>query len=263
MDSNCKLEIASTVSAERPEQDVGVSVAHCDDESVNGNKSMSCLRQKSCWIGAVVVFVLAGIVIIALVALGAMGGSEDGSGTDSEAPVQSEAFYQERLAAFRPFVGQWSATSTLVQTGTPQALALDWLVYQDLTVSHTSIAETPLKQRYAVMVLYFACGGEGWQSFDKGTLESQGEIPTCEWLGDKFIECDPGSQEVTLLDLSDRRMTGALPEELGLLTSLEVLSFPYNFLEGTIPESFYDTLTNLSTFIALLYKDLNCVYSDQ
>ena len=122
MDSNCKLEIASTVSAERPEQDVGVSVAHCDDESVNGNKSMSCLRQKSCWIGAVVVFVLAGIVTIALVAVGAMGGtSEDGNGTDSEAPVQSESFYQERLAAFRPLVGQWSATSTLVPATPDQA----------------------------------------------------------------------------------------------------------------------------------------------
>ena len=245
MASHCTPETASTISAERVGQDVGVSVAYCDDESVSGHKSCFRRRQKSCWIGAVVIFVLVGIATITVVALGPMSG-KSGSESGSEAPRESDAYYQERLADFRSLVGRWSETSVLVQTGSPQAQALDWLVYQDRTLSHKSIDETALKQRYAIMVLYYACGGEGWQSFDAGNLEAQSATPTCEWVGDKFIDCDAGSKEVTILDLSARRMVGTLPAEVSLLTSLETLGFSFNFLEGTLPDAYFDTLTNLS-----------------
>lgn len=247
--SHCTPETASTFTVDRPEQDHGVNVAYCDDETVNeSDKTFLCLRQKTCWIGAVVLFVLAGIVTIAVVALGATSGNTTGTsdGSESIAPRESEAFYQERYAALRPVIGQFSETSTLVQTGTPQAHALDWLVYQDRTLSHTTIDETALKQRYAIMVLFYACGGEGWQGFDEGPLDHQGEFPTCDWDGDKFLECDFTTKEITAIDLSLRRLAGALPEELSLLTSVEKLNFAHNFLEGTIPESYFEQLTNLS-----------------
>jgi len=176
MASHCSPETASTVSVECPEQDLGVMVAHMDDESVvDSSKKFLCVKQKTCWIGAVVIFVLAGIAVISVVALGGTGIGETSSDSEAGVQRQSEAFYMDRFAAFRPIVGQFSEASTLIQSGTPQAQALDWLVYEDTTIAHEPpfLDETALKERYAMMVLWYATGGESWQGFDD-ILSKQG-----------------------------------------------------------------------------------------
>jgi len=254
MASHCTRETTSTVSVERPEQDLGVAVAHFDDESVSDDeKKCLCVRQRTCWIGAIALVFLSGIAIIAVAALS--GGAASSTGEeDSGPPRESEAFYQERFAAFRPLVGQYSETSTLLQTGTPQSQALDWLVYEDRTVSHTSIGDTTqLRQRYAIMVLFYACGGEDWQGFEEASLDKQGETPTCDWEGSDFLQCSPATKEVTGLELSNRRLGGVLPDELTLLTALESLVLDFNFLEGPIPNSYFEKLTNLRRLLSLAF----------
>lgn len=206
-------------------------------------------RKKSMWIVIVALTVLVGIAVIATVSIVSKDTTKHSVSDkgDNSQVIQSDAFYQERFAVLSPLVGMYSEASTFLQTGSPQSLALKWLVYNDQTIDHTSISDQKqLRQRYAMMVLFYACGGEGWQGFDqKGFLSEQVDTQTCDLDIKNVIDCEKESQEVTALTLASSRLGGVLPEELSLLTKLEVLDLSDNFLKGTIPESYYENLTNL------------------
>lgn len=57
-----------------------------------------------------------------------------------------------------------------------------------------------------------------------------------------------GSQQLTNLSLYNTSLTGEIPLFLGQFGSLQVLSLPYNYLGGTIPNNLNDT--NLQVFVA-------------
>jgi hypothetical protein len=140
----------------------------------------------------------------------------------------------------------------------PQKMAIDWLVYEDLVLSSTKVRAMiesrdrnsiegddfvptfSLVQRYAMMVLFFGTNGELWLSSPWAEMV---DIDECRFTG---VECDLDGQ-VVLLDLAFRKLRGRLPEEVGMLTNLESVSFMSNSLEGTIPSFIYNKLTNLST----------------
>lgn len=141
-----------------------------------------------------------------------------------------------------------------------QKMAIDWLVYEDNVLTSTNIRAMvesmdsntigggnlvptfPLVQRYAMMVLFFGTSGEVWSD---ASWSDMVDIPECMFMG---VECDLEGQAV-VLDLSFRKLRGRLPEEVGMLTKLESLSFLSNSLEGTIPSFIYNKLTNLSMFL--------------
>lgn len=160
--------------------------------------------------------------------------------------------------------GDASYSVLLAAPNTPQYQALQWLVDDDTTiVSHnddqnsldmttTTIApieQTKLMQRYTMMVLYYACGGESWQmSSNAGSIQGLGHIDTCDWgslLDLNFIECDATTQEVVQLHLDQQRLIGQLPHELFLLSSLVSLDLSYNFLKGDIPTNMFDQMVKL------------------
>ena len=64
----------------------------------------------------------------------------------------------------------------------------------------------------------------------------------CTYSG---IDCDM-ENNVIVVELSIRNLSGSLPEEVGFLTNLEKFDVFNNALMGSIPESIFGQLTKLS-----------------
>ena len=175
-----------------------------------------------------------------------------------------ERFFQEMIITFGDDE-ESSLSILLTKPDTPQYQAFHWMVYEDTTiVSYHSAADTVLTtalvQRYTIMVLYYACGGEAWQigstsssgsSAAATSIATMGHIDTCEWgrvLNDyNFIVCDTGTKEIVALQLDQKRLIGQLPKELFALSSLVTLDLSYNFLKGTIPSKMFSQMLQLGT----------------
>jgi len=63
------------------------------------------------------------------------------------------------------------------------------------------------------------------------------------------IKCTKNS--ITFLKISDDRLTGVIPSEIGLLTNLDYLDFSYTQLNGSIPQS----IGSLSNLVILSFED--------
>lgn len=101
-----------------------------------------------------------------------------------------------------------------LSVGAPQRRATEWLAVDDnacgnMDVEDIDVSSAQMAQRYALMVLYFATGGENW-----GMWALPG-VSECSWSN---IECSGEEQNVTALSLM--KAIGKLPEEIGLLSSL-------------------------------------------
>jgi len=70
----------------------------------------------------------------------------------------------------------------------------------------------------------WAIDHEGWEKNYDGSV--------CLWEG---IQCGSDKTTVNGINLAGRAVTGTLPTELGLLTTLRVLSMPQNIIHGNIP----------------------------
>ena len=129
-------------------------------------------------------------------------------------------------------------------------------------------ADADLAQRYALAVLYFATGGDGWrecsrdltskcESSDGSGLQSSSHFlstgSVCAWFG---LTCSDEQKKglVTWIDLSNNGLSGSIPDELSLLSNnLELLWLSSNSeLGGSVPQwigdvthmqslSFFDT----------------------
>ena len=94
----------------------------------------------------------------------------------------------------------------------------------------------PMSDGAALLALYDAAGGEGWNNRD-GWLY---EVALGQWHG---VTTDP-SGRVTGLDLSGNGLSGELPEELEYLTELTELNLSNNALEDSLPAAL-GSLANL------------------
>ena len=93
--------------------------------------------------------------------------------------------------------------------------------------------------REALVALYDATDGPNWSN-DTNWLSDR---PIGEWHG---VTTDR-SGRVTEIDLSENRLSGTIPSELGRLANLQVLDLRINRLRGEIPSELGDlaNLTNL------------------
>ena len=87
--------------------------------------------------------------------------------------------------------------------------------------------DTPAGDRAALTAFYDATGGDNWWR----NTHWLSDRPLGEWYG---VTTDSGGR-VTALELSDNRLTGAVPDVLGSLTRLELLDLSRNALAGGIP----------------------------
>ena len=117
---------------------------------------------------------------------------------------------------------------------TAENMALKWLTTDDDL--HLCPDSNNLFQRFFMAALYFHLGGETWS--DCTVQECSGnlflsEVPECTWNG---IVCNADGA-IKEIHLNGRNVTGSLPDEIGLLDSLEVIAMDDNQLSGKIPES--------------------------
>lgn len=118
---------------------------------------------------------------------------------------------------------------TMVETpGSPQYQALSWLVSDGASADSAAV----VAQRFALATLYystnsFTSGSRSWLNAS-GWLSSDDE---CSWFG---ASCD-GSSSLTGLNLTDNQLIGLIPDEISMLTKLQMLSLNANMLQSTIP----------------------------
>lgn len=160
----------------------------------------------------------------------------------------SEAYYKERFSVFRTAAEQLSSPSSFAQFTTPQSLALDWMLHQDSTVSHSPLEQMQFEQRYSMLVLFYACGGEDWQGFEESRLDEQIAVPTCQWNGADFLRCNDDNV-IVYLNMTNRQLVGQLPDEIQHFSSLNTLDLSDNFIEGTLPATIFDAMKNLSACV--------------
>jgi hypothetical protein len=218
-------------------QGEGVTVMTLDDGDQDKQSSLCSPGKKSTWLLATtMILIVLGAVLAAVLSENSSG---DGNGNPAKTP--SPAYdYEERFTVFRNALITKSDPTTFFDPDSPQSLALQWLVYRDQTISLDNLDR--LTQRYVIMVLYYACGGENWLAYTTPLVE---EVETNECDLEDF-DCDEFGN-VTSVTLYQRGMAGRLPFEIGLLSALTELDLYSNDLEGAIPDSIYG-LESLSKY---------------
>jgi hypothetical protein len=224
------------------------AVITVDDGDQESKQSSLCSPgKKITWLFATTMIVIAiGVVLAA-----ALPGKSSGDGTGNPAKATSPAYdYEERFMVFRNVLITKSDPTTFFDPDSPQSLALQWLVYQDQTISLDNLDR--LTQRYVIMVLYYACGGENWRGIITTPLVEEVETNECDL---KDFDCNEFGN-VTAVKLKERGMVGRLPFEIGLLSALTELDLYNNDLEGAIPESIYGLEKSLSKYCQYTFCEL-------
>lgn len=143
--------------------------------------------------------------------------------------------------------------SQLENKDSPQFKACEFLAKQVENIDFTD--EYALTTRYVLAVLYYATGGPTWK-YHMNFLE---KFSPCFWyqvlqypdMSQEFrgVACTE-EQEIAALFVTNNTLSGSIPTELALLTTLRAIDMKFNSLSGTIPESI-SGLTNLQNFFVL------------
>lgn len=143
------------------------------------------------------------------------------------------------------------ADTLLVETyGTPQFKAAVWIAEQDganlpVPSINTDINDEQAYEyifRYVMALNYFAMGGpNSWLR----QLNWLSEENVCSWQGEVFVDnalrkigvfCNNDEGPPTDLRLNHNGLSGKIPMENGVLTSLKTIDLQGSMLSGTIPE---------------------------
>jgi len=167
----------------------------------------------------------------------APGSTGGGQNTSTTLPPDSrQARIRSFLASKSPNGGALFADPT-----SPESQALQWLENSDPLQLDPSNSDThvQLEQRYALLTLWFG-SPNNW--FNQTNWLNGDE---CSWWG---VTCDVtttagrrnlqnGTAVVTRLELKANNVQGNIPEDLALLTDLEILNLEKNSLKGTLPST--------------------------
>jgi hypothetical protein len=153
----------------------------------------------------------------------------------------------ERFLIMRKRILAVSDTESFSDPQSPQTRALDWLANRDGLKLEVNAPN--LIQRYTLAVLFYSTGGENWRR-DLNWLSDEHE---CQWNAEGGIRSCTQDNEVKDISLWNN-LKGSIPNELGVLTKLEILYLARNSLQGTIPTQL-GLLTDL-TYIGLHVNSL-------
>jgi Leucine-rich repeat (LRR) protein len=206
-------------------------------------------------------YAIGGIVLLVLVAVGVSLGvviprqrSAVLSTTESPSAAPSEAPSQAPTSTSFSVIAQAVESvfgTTLDDTTSPQYKAAQWMAEEDQLIVDPSNDLSRFAQRYAMVVFYYATGGDtSWirqANFLSPTLDIcswQEENPTGNTtLGIYGIQCG----NIFAIEFFRNNLTGTLPDELGALSSLNALLLNWNSLSGPVPPTiFNDNLQYLS-----------------
>jgi Leucine rich repeat len=134
-----------------------------------------------------------------------------------------------------------TAAFSLLETA--RASAVKWLNEESSYFLMMDLSQQ--KQRYSLAVFYMATTLQPWQN-STGWLSSDNE---CSWFSDSDEVCSD-KMLYTTLQLNDNDLSGQLPEEIELLSELEVLDLRSNEIRGVLP-------SQLGTLSALQVMDVS------
>jgi hypothetical protein len=168
------------------------------------------------------------------------------SSIPTSAPIQVQATTStnERKQMRELIQSNIPTTTFFVDSTSPQNQAFDWLIDDPYSAN---LADSRLLQRFALATLWYSTNGDtDWTH--EGWLEP---INECLWANDVDVFdvfCDPDGA-VEHIQLFEDGLSGTLPDEVALMTSLTTLDFVSNALEGTIPAIYFTKLTNLAAML--------------
>ena len=162
-----------------------------------------------------------------------------------------------------------SSPQGLYNSTSPQHKAAMWLSSDDLTIPFNTHDHQAFVQRYALLVLYFALGGDSWTNDYHFASHDQHECSWFERVLDSSTEemdglysveeshhylamgvsCD-NELRVTSILLPSNNLEGSFPSELQYLRMLETLDLRHNSIGGSLP-------TELENLVHLTYLDLS------
>jgi Leucine-rich repeat (LRR) protein len=165
---------------------------------------------------------------------------EDTASSSSSKPTGPE-FLASDLEAYFDYLFEELAPEvpSLLDPTTAEFQALEWMAFTDgpWWKTDTSDNDMLLRQRFPLVVLYFATGGADFWDADwlvAGISECDFDSITCDESGAIFA-----------LELHQRALVGELPNELSWLTDLKILNLRQNRLRGSIPSGIFTELTAL------------------
>lgn len=122
--------------------------------------------------------------------------------------------------------------------GTPQNRAVNWLISKHDFDRFVEFEDIRIIQRYAMATLFYATDGpSSWINID-GWLSSI--VHECEWFSSArelfdYEPCEHGL--LKKLVLVDNGLSGTIPFEISILSSLVTMDLSSNDLKGKVPKS--------------------------
>ena len=132
----------------------------------------------------------------------------------------------------------------ITEQGSPQQQAYVWMVDNDK--ASMDLSEPPIVfsfwRTYALTTFYYSTGGENWTRSDDWL---DPDVNSCDWypgnMCDRRTDRDRNLRSRNLqgrlfkrIALPNNGLVGKLPEELSLLTDMELLDVSFNELEGSL-----------------------------
>lgn len=211
-------------------------------------------KQRRIVLGVAVVVVIVVAVIVAVVATQVSGDNSTTIIANITSPTPSPVTPAptanlERAQPFVDLIQNVSLSNITVDypsmDGSPEQMALNWLIESDPLTLDPILNGTRIVQRYALATFWYATSANPDAPSDLTYDEwlAWNKTDECEWIG---VDCRDG--EVTDLRFIFFGLHGNIPDDLGLLTKLVVIEFDWNDFTGTIPWSSLEPLTELEEF---------------
>jgi len=156
--------------------------------------------------------------------------TEEPTNNDLEDPEETK---QEKLVKIFNSI---TDENQLLEDGSPQNMALSWLVGDD-TFQKITTTDADCLERYIAVVLYFSTEGKYWND----DLNFVQNTSVCEWRKeDVGVECNLDGEIISII-AANNNLNGTLPSELLQLPSLAILKLSNNTLTGTIPDIYMES----------------------
>ena len=145
--------------------------------------------------------------------------------TETPVPTVSQTSLPTSSLSFAPtiflededlfnLIRQKSDSTAILTPGTPSNLAYAWLA---MRTGVGALSESRIFQLYALAVVFYSTGGPSSWTQKTGWLEADDE---CTWFSRSNREtCDSNGNYLSL-DLSVNGLTGSIPKDIGLLSTL-------------------------------------------
>ncbi|CAB9522622.1 Leucine Rich Repeat [Seminavis robusta] len=154
-----------------------------------------------------------------------------------------DSFYNDTMPMYAKLAMQENSFS-------PQSRAFHWLENEEQMLTLSALEAL---QKFVLASLFYSTNGHFWKKSGDWMDHDRSE---CQWYTHEFSSvCDSAGQLHTL-SLPDNSLQGTLPEELALLSHLNIVQLQNNHLNGILPSRFWSSWDHL-VFLNLYNNSLS------